>query len=197
MGNCVHGSHLHMTTSRSIRTVAAGRRTPPTLFADELDECVRLFRQQVADRDAFLAFAGPSDRRDTPPRGEGWTRSLNQPLTARIATCGPTVRPVRFLWEDGAFWVLTGPWARLFDHVRSATDRCPSPTCSPTRHCRSPASHGQHRHGCRVHPHRTVRPWRRQLYRLGPRPVIGLTTGTCSSMFTATPPAMELNKRGI
>jgi hypothetical protein len=23
------------------------------------------------------------------------------------------------LWEDGAFWVLTGPWARLFDHVRS------------------------------------------------------------------------------
>jgi hypothetical protein len=44
---------------------------------------------------------------------------LNQPLTARIATYGPTVRPVWFLWEDGAFWVLTGPWARLFDRVRS------------------------------------------------------------------------------
>ncbi|WP_405513273.1 pyridoxamine 5'-phosphate oxidase family protein [Streptomyces canus] len=44
---------------------------------------------------------------------------LSQPLTARIATHGPTVRPVWFLWEDGAFWVLTGPWARLFDHVRS------------------------------------------------------------------------------
>lgn len=44
---------------------------------------------------------------------------LSQPLTARIATHGPAVRPVWFLWEDGAFWVLTGPWARLFDHVRS------------------------------------------------------------------------------
>ncbi|MFK4066750.1 pyridoxamine 5'-phosphate oxidase family protein [Streptomyces sp. NPDC029674] len=44
---------------------------------------------------------------------------LSQPLTARIATQGPTVRPVWFLWEDGAFWVLTGPWARLFHHVRA------------------------------------------------------------------------------
>ncbi|TDC22943.1 pyridoxamine 5'-phosphate oxidase family protein [Streptomyces sp. 8K308] len=38
---------------------------------------------------------------------------LAQPLTARIATAGPTVRPVWFLWEGGAFWILTGPWARL------------------------------------------------------------------------------------
>jgi hypothetical protein len=44
---------------------------------------------------------------------------LRQPLTARIATSGPTVRPVWFLWEDGAFWVLTGPWARLFDRVKN------------------------------------------------------------------------------
>jgi len=44
---------------------------------------------------------------------------LRRPLTARLATNGPTVRPVRFLWEDGAFWVLTGPWARLPDHVRA------------------------------------------------------------------------------
>lgn len=44
---------------------------------------------------------------------------LAQPLTARIATNDPTVRPVWFLWEEGAFWVLTGPWAKLFDHVRS------------------------------------------------------------------------------
>ncbi|MDX3588819.1 pyridoxamine 5'-phosphate oxidase family protein [Streptomyces europaeiscabiei] len=44
---------------------------------------------------------------------------LQQPLTARIATSGPTVRPVWFLWEDGAFWVLTGPWARLFDRVKN------------------------------------------------------------------------------
>ncbi|MCF1593691.1 pyridoxamine 5'-phosphate oxidase family protein [Streptomyces muensis] len=43
---------------------------------------------------------------------------LQRPLTARIATNGPTVRPVWFLWEDGAFWVLTGPWTRLFDRVR-------------------------------------------------------------------------------
>lgn len=44
---------------------------------------------------------------------------LRRPLTARLATNGPTVRPVWFLWEDGAFWVLTGPWARLFDRVRA------------------------------------------------------------------------------
>lgn len=44
---------------------------------------------------------------------------LRQPLTACLATNGPTVRPVWFLWEDGAFWVLTGPWTRLFERVRS------------------------------------------------------------------------------
>ncbi|GKQ41554.1 hypothetical protein ALMP_80680 [Streptomyces sp. A012304] len=44
---------------------------------------------------------------------------LQQPLTARIATSGPTVRPVWFLWEEGAFWTLTGPWARLFDRVKN------------------------------------------------------------------------------
>ncbi|MYW63195.1 pyridoxamine 5'-phosphate oxidase family protein [Streptomyces sp. SID8379] len=43
---------------------------------------------------------------------------LRRPFTARLATEGPTVRPVRYLWEDGAFWVLTGPWTRLFDRVR-------------------------------------------------------------------------------
>ncbi|MCH5670986.1 pyridoxamine 5'-phosphate oxidase family protein [Streptomyces gilvus] len=43
---------------------------------------------------------------------------LLRPLTARIATNGPTVRPVWFLWEDAAFWVLTGPWARLAGQVR-------------------------------------------------------------------------------
>jgi hypothetical protein len=36
---------------------------------------------------------------------------LAQPLTARVATSGPTVRPTWYLWEDGAFWILTGPWA--------------------------------------------------------------------------------------
>jgi len=41
---------------------------------------------------------------------------LAQPLTARLATMGmngPAVRPVWFLWEDGCFWWLTGPWSQL------------------------------------------------------------------------------------
>lgn len=38
---------------------------------------------------------------------------LAQPLTARVAAQGPSVRAVWFLWEDGAFWWLTGGWARL------------------------------------------------------------------------------------
>ncbi|SEF12083.1 pyridoxamine 5'-phosphate oxidase family protein [Jiangella alba] len=44
---------------------------------------------------------------------------LARPLAARVATNGPTVRPAWYLWEDGAFWILSGPWARLLDHVRS------------------------------------------------------------------------------
>ncbi|MGI8595547.1 MAG: pyridoxamine 5'-phosphate oxidase family protein, partial [Solirubrobacteraceae bacterium] len=38
---------------------------------------------------------------------------LAQPLVARVATAGPTVRPVWFLWEDGCFWWITGSYARL------------------------------------------------------------------------------------
>jgi hypothetical protein len=44
---------------------------------------------------------------------------LARPLTARVATSGPTVRPVWYLWEDGAFWILTGPWARLMARVQA------------------------------------------------------------------------------
>lgn len=47
---------------------------------------------------------------------------LARPLTARVATrgkTGPTVRPTWFLWEEGAFWILTGPWARLPALVRA------------------------------------------------------------------------------
>jgi Pyridoxamine 5'-phosphate oxidase len=44
---------------------------------------------------------------------------LARPLTARVATNGPTVRPAWYLWEDGAFWLLTGPWARLMGRVQS------------------------------------------------------------------------------
>lgn len=38
---------------------------------------------------------------------------LARPLVARVATSGPAVRPVWFLWEDGAFWWITGSHARL------------------------------------------------------------------------------------
>jgi len=42
---------------------------------------------------------------------------LARPLTARVATAGPTVRPVWYLWEASAFWILTGSWARLLSLV--------------------------------------------------------------------------------
>jgi hypothetical protein len=38
---------------------------------------------------------------------------LAQPLVAHVAASGPTVRPVWFLWEEGCFWWLTGPWSAL------------------------------------------------------------------------------------
>jgi hypothetical protein len=44
---------------------------------------------------------------------------LARPLTARVATNGPTVRPTWYLWEEGAFWILTGPWTRLFFRIRT------------------------------------------------------------------------------
>ena len=59
---------------------------------------------------------------------------LGRPLTARVATEGPTVRPVWFLWEEDAFWVLTGPWAHLYHRVSASpqialvVDVCDLPT---------------------------------------------------------------------
>ena len=44
---------------------------------------------------------------------------LVQPLVCHLATSGPTVRPVWFLWEDGFFWVLSGPWSALPSRVRA------------------------------------------------------------------------------
>jgi hypothetical protein len=44
---------------------------------------------------------------------------LAQPLTARVATNGPTVRPTWYLWEDEAFWILSGTWAKLLDRVKA------------------------------------------------------------------------------
>lgn len=55
---------------------------------------------------------------------------LARPLIARLATNGPTVRPVWFFWEDDAFWIIAGPWASLPDRVRAdpvvalAVDEC-------------------------------------------------------------------------
>lgn len=40
-------------------------------------------------------------------------RFLALPLTARLATAGPKVRPVWFLWEGGSFWIMTGPWSTV------------------------------------------------------------------------------------
>lgn len=38
---------------------------------------------------------------------------LSRPLTAHLATHGPHLRPVWFLWENDAFWILTGPWSTV------------------------------------------------------------------------------------
>ncbi|WP_253266146.1 pyridoxamine 5'-phosphate oxidase family protein [Streptomyces sp. 6-11-2] len=38
---------------------------------------------------------------------------LSRPLVAKVATNGPEVRPVWFLWEEGAFWWLTGSYSRM------------------------------------------------------------------------------------
>lgn len=37
-----------------------------------------------------------------------------------MATNGPTVRPTWYLWEESAFWILTGPWATLAERVQTA-----------------------------------------------------------------------------
>lgn len=41
---------------------------------------------------------------------------LARPLVARVATAGPygpSVRPLWYLWEEGAFWWITGDWSVL------------------------------------------------------------------------------------
>lgn len=43
---------------------------------------------------------------------------LAEPLIANLATNGPTVRPMDYQWEDGAFWIICGPWARLFERIK-------------------------------------------------------------------------------
>lgn len=43
---------------------------------------------------------------------------LAEPLSLLVATNGPTVRPLWFQWEDGCFWTISGPWAKLFTRVQ-------------------------------------------------------------------------------
>lgn len=57
---------------------------------------------------------------DSPEQHLDVEEFLALPLIARLATNGPTVRPVWFLWEDGAFWWITGAYAKL--PQRLATD---------------------------------------------------------------------------
>ena len=44
---------------------------------------------------------------------------LAEPLTACLATNGPTLRPVWYEWEEGSFFIMSGPWTRLFEHVKT------------------------------------------------------------------------------
>jgi hypothetical protein len=62
----------------------------------------------------------PTEGTDHPVAGRAFDVDafLSRPLTARIATNGPTVRPTWFLWEEHAFWILTGPWAKLLHRVQ-------------------------------------------------------------------------------
>jgi nitroimidazol reductase NimA-like FMN-containing flavoprotein (pyridoxamine 5'-phosphate oxidase superfamily) len=47
---------------------------------------------------------------------------LAQPLVGRLATSGPTIRPVWFLWEEGNFWWLTGSYSRLAELLERDPD---------------------------------------------------------------------------
>jgi len=43
---------------------------------------------------------------------------LAEPITAQLATNGPTIRPIWYQWERGAFWINSGPWAKLFGRIQ-------------------------------------------------------------------------------
>jgi nitroimidazol reductase NimA-like FMN-containing flavoprotein (pyridoxamine 5'-phosphate oxidase superfamily) len=42
---------------------------------------------------------------------------LAEPQTVRVATNGPTIRPLWYQWEDGCFWIINGPWAKLYHRI--------------------------------------------------------------------------------
>lgn len=35
-----------------------------------------------------------------------------------VATNGPTIRPLWYQWEDGCFYLISGPWAKLFGRIQ-------------------------------------------------------------------------------
>lgn len=43
---------------------------------------------------------------------------LAEPHQAYVSTNGPTVRPLWYQWEDGCFWMMSGPWAKLFQRIQ-------------------------------------------------------------------------------
>ena len=43
---------------------------------------------------------------------------LAEPNTVRVATNGPTIRPLWYQWEEGCFWIINGPWAKLFGRLQ-------------------------------------------------------------------------------
>lgn len=47
------------------------------------------------------------------PEGFNLDGFLAAPLIARVASNGPTIRPVWYIYENEAFWWLTGSWSRL------------------------------------------------------------------------------------
>ena len=92
---------------------------------------------------------------------------LARPLTARLATDGPTVRPIWYLWENGAFWWITGDWSRLparleaDPHVALVVD-VHDPA---TGECRWVIAHGE----ARLRPYDEARARRKLRRYLGPR----------------------------
>ncbi|WP_217493136.1 pyridoxamine 5'-phosphate oxidase family protein [Mycobacterium lentiflavum] len=43
---------------------------------------------------------------------------LSGPHTGQLATNGPTIRPLWYQWDGKAFWIISGPWAKLYERVQ-------------------------------------------------------------------------------
>ncbi|MEE8599782.1 pyridoxamine 5'-phosphate oxidase family protein [Euzebya tangerina] len=49
---------------------------------------------------------------------------LNRAIPARLATAGPVIRPIWFIWEAGSFWWLTGDWSSLTEALQQDPEVC-------------------------------------------------------------------------